>query len=146
MSREHPDHHDAELALRVYELRREPVMRASRDNITAKFWPKTYDDVKAVFSNFEHPLNASWRQVGTYWEMVYGMVRHGIVHPDYFLETNGEGLFLFAKVAPFLDEIRRDVSPRSFANTEWVARETETGRRMFELISARVKKMAESRG
>ena len=99
-----------------------------------------------MFSNFEHPLNASWRQVGTYWEMVYGMVRHGIVHPDYFLETNGEGLFLFAKVSPFLDEIRRDVSPRSFANTEWVAKETETGRRMFELISARVKKMAESRG
>ncbi len=35
MFKDTPDHHDAELVLRVYELRREPVMRQSRGTETA---------------------------------------------------------------------------------------------------------------
>src|SRR5438132_7615501 len=105
MSKQHPDHHDAELALRVYELRREAVMRQSRDTLGQKFWPRSWEDVEAI-TRRDHPLNSAFRQVATYWEMVYGMVRHDIVHADYFLETNGEGMFLFAKMAPFLDRYR----------------------------------------
>jgi hypothetical protein len=144
MSKERPDYHDADLALRVYEMRREPVMRESRAALAQKFWPKSYQDVIAL-TKFDHPLNAAWRQVGTYWEMVYGMVKHGIVHPDYFLESNGEGMVHFAKVQPYLESYRKDVAPTAFGNAEWVTRETATGRRMFESISARVRKMAESR-
>ena len=144
MFQEKPDFHDAELVLRVYELRREPVMRESRGAVNQKFWPKTYEDVQAV-AKADHPLNAAYRQVGTFWEMVYGIVKHGIVHPDYFLESNGEGLLFFAKVSPFLAEIRRDTQPLAFANAEWVSRETATGRRVFEMMSGRVKKALESR-
>jgi len=142
MSMQHPDHHDAELALRVYDLRREAVMRASRNAIARDFWPKTYEELRAVMTQPDHALNAPYRQVATYWELVYGMVRHGIVHAEYFLESNGEGLFLFAKVHPFLAEIRRDTSPRAFANTEWVAVHCEPGRRIYEQVAARVRKMA----
>jgi hypothetical protein len=144
MSKEKADYQDADLALRVYEMRREPVMRESRNAINGKFWPKTYEDVLAV-TKPDHPLNAAWRQTVTFWEMVYGLVKHGIVNPDFFLESNGEGFFLFAKVHPYLESYRKDISPSAFGNTEWVARETATGRRMFELISGRVKKMAEGR-
>jgi hypothetical protein len=143
MSQERPDHHDAELVLRVYELRREPVMRESRGLMNQKFWPKDYADVQAVAKG-DHPLNAAYRQVGTFWEMVYGIVKHGIVHSEYFLESNGEGLLFFAKVAPFLAEIRRDTSPVTLANTEWVSRETERGRRVFEVMTGRVKETLES--
>ena len=144
MSKEHADHHDAQLALQVYDLRREPVMRESRNKL-GQFWPKTLEDVLAV-TKHDHPLNAAWRQCGTYWEMVYGMVKHGLVHPDYFLETNGEGLFLLAKMHPFLEQYRKEMSaPQAFGNAEWAATQTATGRRMFESISARVKKMAASR-
>src|SRR3954468_10463539 len=94
VSKERPDHHDAELVLRVYEMRREPVMRESRGEIARNFWPKSYEDVMAVVKG-DHPLNPAFRQVGSFWEMVYGIARHGIVHADYFLESNGEGLFLF---------------------------------------------------
>jgi hypothetical protein len=144
MSKEKPDYQDADLALRVYEMRREPVMRESRNAINGKFWPKTYEEVLAV-TKPDHPLNAAWRQTVTFWEMVYGLVKHGIVNPDFFLESNGEGFFLFAKVHPYLESYRKDISPSAFGNTEWVARETATGRRMFELISGRVKKLAEGR-
>jgi hypothetical protein len=144
MSKETADYHDADLVLRLYEARRESVMRDSRSVIAGKFWPKSYEDVQA-FAKPEHPLNAAFRQISSYWEMVYGMVRHGIVNPDFFLESNGEGMFLFAKVHPFLEQIRRDTFATAFGNVEWVATETEKGRRMFAMVSARVKKMAESR-
>ena len=144
MSQEKADHHDAELALHVYELRREPVMRDSRSSINSKFWPKTYEDVQAVMKG-DHPLNAAFRQVGTFWEMVYGIVKHGIVNPDYFLESNGEGMLFFAKVAPFLADIRRDTTPWAYGNAEWVARHTAIGGRLFEVMSARVQKTLASR-
>ncbi len=140
MSKDHPDHHDAELAFRAYELRREAVMRESRNAINRDFWPKTYDDVLAV-TKADHPLNAAWRQTTTYWEMVYGIVKHGIVNADYFMESSGEGMFLFVRVAPFLEELRRDVSPVAFQNTEWVARNTAGGQRMFAVFTARVQKV-----
>jgi hypothetical protein len=144
VAKDRPDHHDAELALRVYELRREAVMRQSRDEINRKFWPRTFDEVLAVTKS-EHPLNAPFRQVGSFWEMVYGIARHGIVHADYFLESNGEGLFLYARVAPYVARYRAEHSPLAFRNAEWAATETETGRRLFELFTARVKKALETR-
>jgi hypothetical protein len=72
-------------------------------------------------------MNAPWRQVSTYWEMVYGMVKHDIVHAGYFLESNAEGLVFYAKMLPFLAEIRRDSNPASFRNTEWVATAVSRG-------------------
>jgi hypothetical protein len=144
MTVDKPDHHDAELVLRVYELRREPVLRESRAAIIQQFWPKTFADVQAVLKG-DHPLNAAYRQVGTYWEMVYGMVKHGVVNADYFLESNGEGMLVFAKVAPFLEEIRREVSPLAYQNAEWAAKNTTAGRRVFEMMVGRVKKTLESR-
>jgi hypothetical protein len=138
MSKERPDHHDADLLIKVYDLRREEVMRKSRSMLLSQFWPKTYDEVKTVTTNGDHALNAAYRQCGTYWEMVYGMVKHGIVHADYFLESNGEGMFLFARVAPYLEQLRKDASPYAFRNAEWVARETTEGRRLFEMFQKRV--------
>ncbi len=144
MNEEKPDHRDAELVLRVYELRRESVMRESRAAINQGFWPKTFTDVQAVLKS-DHPLNAAYRQVNTYWEMVYGMVKHGIVHDAYFMESNGEGMLLFAKVAPFVEELRRDHSPLAYRNAEWVSKSTTEGRRVFDMMTARVKKALASR-
>jgi hypothetical protein len=144
MSRENPDYHDADLLLRVYDMRREAVLRQAREALNRDFWPASYEEVKAVQQR-EHPLNAAYRQVATYWEMVYGLVRHGVVHPDFFLETNGEGLLLFAKLEAHLARLRADGSPTTLANSEWVARETEAGRRVFARFSARVAQVVQSR-
>jgi hypothetical protein len=144
MSKETPDFHDAELAMRVYELRRETVMRASRDAITFLFWPKSYEDIQAISSRPDHSLNPPLRQISSYWEMVYGMVRHGIVNADFFLESNGEGLFLFAKIQPFLEQIRGVNGPNAYKNAEWVATQCEPGIKRFAIIKARVAKMAET--
>jgi hypothetical protein len=145
MAKTTPDHHDAELLIQVYDLRREAVMRQSRQAIQREFWPKAWDDVLAV-TRPDHPLNAAYRQTGTYWEMVYSFARHGIVHPAFWLENNGEGLFLFAKIEPFLDKVREAGNPAAFRNAQWVARECPEGRALYERIKARVAKMAQERG
>jgi hypothetical protein len=141
--KEAPDHHDAELVLKLYDLRREAVMRESRNAINSKFWPRNADEALAVTAN-DHPLNAAFRQTSGYWEMVYGMARHGIIHPDFLVENNGEGLFLFARVEPYLDQFRRAGSPRAFRNAEWVVANCGTGKSLMDGYRARVKRILES--
>jgi len=145
MAKQTPDHHDAELLLRVYDLRREAVMRDSRRMILRDFWPKTWEDMQSVLKA-EHPLNAPYRQVGTYWEMVYSFARYGIVHPAFWLENNGEGLFLYAKLEPFLPELREAMGPAVMRNCHWAARECPDGKPIYERILGRVAKMAAARG
>jgi hypothetical protein len=136
MSKDHADHADAELVLRVYELRREAVMRQSRDAIVARFLPRTFEELVAI-TKPDHPSNAAWRQVSTYWEMVYGMVKHGVVQPEYFMESNGEGLLVFVKAEPWLAQYRKEVNPLAFQNAEWVATHTDRGRKVAEIFRKR---------
>jgi len=142
MVKETPDHHDAELVLKLYELRRESVMRQSRSTMMA-FLPRTWEDIVAILAP-THPDNAAWRQVSSYWEMVYSFARHGVVHPDFLIENNAEGLFLFAKVRPHLERFRKEYSPSAFRNAEWIATQCETGRQRLSMIQTRVAKMMEA--
>ena len=66
------------------------------------------------------------------------------MNADYLTENNGEGLFFFAKIAPYVDQLREDGSPRVFKNVEWATKESETGRQMFAHISEMVQKRIES--
>ncbi len=143
LNKDFPDHHDAELVLRLYELRREPTMREARVAINTKFTPKSYDDFAAI-SKGDHPLNAAYRQVSSYWEMAYSLIRHGVLNPDLAMESNGEGMLLFLKAQPHLEEIRA-VSPRAYRNAEWVATETEAGKRVVETFLARQAKAAKAK-
>lgn len=139
-AKEFPDHHDAELVLKLYELRREDVMRASRSLIVTKFLPTSFEDVLAVTKS-EHPLNAAFRQCSSFWEMTYAMARHGVMHADFMLESNGEGLLLYSRVEPWLAEYREHVSPLGFRNAEWVATETNFGRLIAERFRKRMRIM-----
>jgi hypothetical protein len=144
MLKEAPDHHDADLVLKIYDLRREAVMRESRHAINSKFWPRSAEEAIAVAAG-DHPLNVAFRQTAGYWEMVYGMARYGIIHPDFLVENNGEGLYLYARVEPYLAAFRQAVSPRSFRNAEWVVANSATGQMLMEGIRAGVKRALESR-
>ncbi|HTE06460.1 MAG TPA: hypothetical protein VK824_09710 [Planctomycetota bacterium] len=137
MSKEKPDHHDAELVMKLYDLRREAVMRASREAINGHFFPRDYDEFLAV-TRPDHPQNAAFRQVSTYWEMVYGMAHHEIAHAEYLVENSGEGMILFTKIAPFLQRFRDEVSAHAFRHAEWAATQTATGRRLAELFQSRL--------
>jgi len=134
-----PDHHDAELVMKLYDLRREATMRESRMAVNANYWPKNADEALAVYKS-DSPLNAAFRQVSTYWEMAYGMAKHGVLHPDFMMESNSEGLYLFARVQPYLEQIRKS-RPSAFKNAEWIATQCEGGREVFEQYRARVQQI-----
>ena len=142
--KDYPDHHDAELVLKLYELRREGTMRESRATLNAQFWPKTFDEVLAI-TKTDHPLNAAFRQCGSYWEMTYAMAKHGVVHGDFMMESNGEGLLLFARIEPFLAEYRETINAAGFRNAEWVANETAMGRQIMGRFRTRVQKLLAER-
>jgi hypothetical protein len=97
---------DAEIVLKLYALRTEPLMRQARAWITGEFWPTTAEEVFAVSGNPADPHNAFFRQVITYWEMAAAMVLHGAVSAELFVDCNAEGFFLLGKFAPILDAIR----------------------------------------
>jgi hypothetical protein len=97
---------DAEIILKLYELRTETVMRQARAWVGGEFWPKTAEEYFAVLENPKDPHNPWLRQVMTYWEMAAAMVLHGAVSAELFVDCNGEGFFLLAKFAPLLEAIR----------------------------------------
>jgi len=145
MHKENPDHHDAEIILKLYELRREATMREARNSIIAKFWPKSYEDFIAI-TDMQHPMNAAFRQTSSYWEMAYGFAKHGVVNPDLLMESSGEGLFLFAKVRPYLERWRKEASPTAFSNTEWICNNSQVAKQRLTMIETRVKQMMEKMG
>jgi len=97
---------DAEIILRLYELRTEAVMRQARAGVAGEFWPATAEELFAVAENPADRHNAWLRQVLTYWEMAAAMVLHGAVSAELFVDCNSEGFFMLAKFEPILDGIR----------------------------------------
>ena len=145
MAKEKPDYYDADIVLRLYEMRREEVMRQSRSAINGQFWPKNYDDVAALMKP-DHPMNAAFRQVSSFWEMVYGMAVNGIVNAEYLMESSGEGMYVYAKIAPYVEQLRKDNnSPLMYRHAEWVSQNTEGGKQLLNMFTARIKKVLESK-
>lgn len=118
-------HEDANLILKLYELRRESRMREARDWFASKFRPQSPQDVLEAITG---PNSADLRMVASYWEMAAAMVNHGTIDRDLFCESNGEQFMVFAKIQPFLADLReRFANPRMFANLERLAREAPQG-------------------
>lgn len=101
-------HHDADLILKLYELRREPVMREARSYVGG-FSPKSVDDLIAATSAGAKE-NAYFRQVMGYWEMAATLVLRGALNHDLAMDNYGEMFFVYAKVQPFLDEYREKMN------------------------------------
>jgi hypothetical protein len=140
--KDYPDHHDAELVLKLYELRRDPVMRESRNTMNAWF-PKTFDEVVAV-TKPEHPHNAAFRQVSGYWDMAFNMARQGVIHPEFLAENSAEGLWFYSRIERFVEEFRKTYSPRGFRNLEWAATQTQMGKDMMPYYRSRIEKLTAS--
>ncbi len=107
---------DAEIIMKLYDLRRETVMRQARAWVIGEFWPETADDYFALAMNGADPHNPFVRQVITYWEMAAAMVLHGAVSAELFVDCNAEGFLLLAKFAPILEEVRQK-NPMFMAKT-----------------------------
>ncbi len=116
-------HEDAQLILKLYELRRDPVMREARDFVAFKFFPESAQDIKDLLFDKRNPVHgAYWRQVTTYWDMAAALVNHGTLDEALFFDTNTECFAVFAKLEPFLPELRDMFGPWYMVNLEKLIR------------------------
>src|SRR4051812_37582786 len=88
-------HAEAELILKLYDLRREETMRQARDWFFRDFNPETIADFNATLFG-EH--SGHMRMVMSYWDMAAALVNHGAISLDLFTDTNGEYIGVFSKL------------------------------------------------
>ncbi|MFL6450830.1 MAG: hypothetical protein ACJ746_24580 [Bryobacteraceae bacterium] len=127
---------EAELILKLYELRRDDTMRKARDWFFLDFNPDTIADFNhGMFSEHSGHL----RMVMSYWDMAAALVNHGAISPDLFNDTNGEHLSVFAKLEPVLPEIRASIGPQFLRNLEKLIDATPNGRERLLAIRQRTR-------
>ncbi len=133
-------HHDAELILKLYDLRREDEMRKARKFVAFQVWPNSFAEFEEAYMNPAKPQENAWfRQVTSFWEMAASLVNHGSIHQALFIEASGELFFVYAKVKPFLTEWRAKFGmPDIMAQTEKLATGTPEARAKLEAFEKRV--------
>jgi hypothetical protein len=94
---------DANLILRLYEMRREEAMRKARNWFMTEFNPTSTQDIFTVMIG-EH--SADFRMVASYWDMAAAFVNFGAIDEEMFNDINTEHVAIYAKLQPFLAEIR----------------------------------------
>ena len=140
---------DAQLILQLYDLRREPEMRKARHWWMADFWPKNADDFMKVAAAMGTQENNWLRQVGGYWGIAAAFVLQGALSEELFLRpaVSGEMFFMFAKVHPFLGELRGKLGdPEALGDVEKVIMKTKWGRDRLKFIEKRVAALREKVG
>jgi hypothetical protein len=106
---------EADLILKLYDLRRESVMRDAR-NWFFMFNPKGVQDIMDTMMS---DRSGSLRMVVSYWDMACSLVNNGAIDAQMFNEANGEHVFVFAKMQPFLPAMREmSGNPQFLANLE----------------------------
>jgi len=132
---------DAQVILKLYDLRREPEIRKARNWFLVDFWPQNADDYLKVLNAFPSQENSWLRQVGGYWDMAASLVLHGAVNEEVFIQPgiSGEMFFFFSKIHPFLKDLRQKTgNPDAWSNVEQVATGSKLARKRFERVSATV--------
>ena len=126
-------HDDADLILKLYDLRREKVMREARD-WWFTFNPTSIQDVMATMMG-EH--SGHMRMVLSYWDMACAMVVSGAIDEELFNTTNGEHMLVYMKIEPVLQELRTMFDNQDFAKS------LETVVKRMPNIEARMASMRE---
>jgi len=137
-------HHDADIILRLYELRREPVMRDARKFITFEFWPNSFEDLGKLFSAGGKEFGY-FRQVTSYWDMAISFVARGALDSNLFLDNCNEMIFIYAKLKPFLPGLRETVSPLFWKRIEDFITGSPEALQKLENISRNVERVREQR-
>jgi hypothetical protein len=95
----------AGLLLKLYELRTEPTLRQARAWFAFEFHPSSAQDVLRIWLGPGH-VSAPYRMVTSYWDMAASLVTQGAIPVEMFNAANTEHFATYAKLRPFLDEIR----------------------------------------
>jgi hypothetical protein len=101
---------EADLILKLYDLRREPLMREAR-NWFFQFNPQSPKDFVDVLTSDK---TGHYRMVVSYWDMACSLVNNGAIDAQMFNDANGEHIFVYAKMEPFIPALREQMGLPTF--------------------------------
>jgi|SRR5215813_9851544 len=90
----------ADLILKLYELRRETVMREARSYIGGEFLPSSVDELVSIVTDGGRH-GGFVLQVYEYWDMVAAFVHHGALDASLVHDTCQEMYFQYPKIQPY---------------------------------------------
>ncbi|HEU5238604.1 MAG TPA: hypothetical protein VFU37_15840 [Pyrinomonadaceae bacterium] len=133
---------EADLLLKLYDLRREAVMREAR-NWYFSFNPTSVQDVMETMVG-DH--SGHLRMVISYWDMACALVNNGAIDEDLFNQTNGEHVFIYMKIEPVLQDIRTMFdNPDFLKNLETLVKRIPDIEKKLPAMRERMGKFAEMR-
>lgn len=119
--REHPDHHDAELLLRLYDLRREEKLRQAREWFAREFHAESIEEFYHGYPDGTQE-RAYFRMLVSYWDMAASIVNYGLIKEEFFFENTSEFWVVWARIkhlTPGFRDRRKD--PQIWKNLETLA-------------------------
>ena len=127
---------DANLILKLYDLRREPVMREARNWFFTFNPTSTAEYMDAMMGEHSGHL----RMVISYWDMAASLVNNGAIDEQMFNDANGEHLFIFAKIEPILEGLRQQWNqPDILKHFETLIRRIPENKEKLAAIRERIK-------
>ena len=136
---------DANLILRLYELRREEKLRAAREWYRLKCVPLSAAEIKAIYQT-PGEENTNFRMVTTYWDMACSFVASGVLHPELFIQSGSESLMVWSRVEEFVAQVRQELGmPGFLANVEKMIAVTPSAPERLKLFRTRLAAMREKR-
>jgi len=121
-----PTHEQAQLQLQIYEMRREPRLREARDWFFKNYFADNLDDAMRIAPPGTD-AGTSLMMVFGYWEQACALLDYGLLHEDFFFETNGEFFGVWQRAKPTIEQARqRFVNKLFLAHTEKAANRYET--------------------
>lgn len=132
-------HHDADLILKLYDLRREKTMRDARSWFFT-FNPQTPQDFVDVMTGDK---SGYYRMVVSYWDMASSLVNNGAIDAQMFNEANSEHIFVYAKMEPFIPALRQEMGPQYLAHLEKLVKQIPDYETRLKATRERVKRLVE---
>jgi hypothetical protein len=105
-----PTPHDAELLMRLYEIRREPEMRRGRQWFLTDFKATEWSEIKAGYLKFADE-DRWFRMTTSYWEMLATIVNRGALHAELFFDHTGEDIVTWERIKTLIPDARADIRP-----------------------------------
>lgn len=133
---------DAQIVMHLYDLRREAKMREARKYIVSDFQPQSADDVIKVATAFGTQECTYFQQVFSYWSMAASLVVYGAADKQLFQAWSGEMVFVWAKIQPYIHQLRAALSnPEFLGHIETVVEGEPEGRKRRHDMQERQKKL-----
>ena len=107
-----PTHQQAELQLKVYDLRREPRLRQARNWFQQNYRAKTFEEAMSI-APFGTEKGTFVGMVIGYWEQTCALLNYGLLHEDLFFETNGEFFGVWELLKPVVPKFRETFADKN---------------------------------